>query len=310
MAIEAKQLSTRRPWTLYRLGQVVGRILLYAWLIAMVVIALGPLWWMVRTAFAPNQDIYTHVLHLVPPGWPPRAWPPYVDLSQFGCAFSFGTDMNCHRFQFQYNILNSAIVSIATTFITTISCLLAAYSLTRLRYWGRAALARSVLFVYLIPQALLFIPLFEIMQAIHLLNSYWTLIVTYLSFSMPFCTWMLIGYLKGVPVEIEDAALIDGCNRVDALFRVVLPMAAPGVVAAALFTFTGCWNEFLYALVLVTDGNLVTMPVALSGLIRGDIYLYGQMMSGSLVYFLPVVVLYILGQKFLVGGLAAGAVKA
>jgi ABC-type glycerol-3-phosphate transport system permease component len=287
-----------------------GRVGLYAWVVVMIVVAFAPLWWMVRTAFSPNQDIYTPALQLVPPGWPPRAWPPYLDLSQFACAFGYSTDIFCHHFTFGVNILNSTIVSLATTVITVISSTLAAYSLARLRYPGRATLARSVLFVYLIPETLLFIPLFEIMSSIHLLNTYWVLIISYLSFSMPFCTWMLIGYLKGVPVEIEEAALIDGCNRVQALYRVIFPMAAPGVVAAALFTFTGAWNEFLYALVFVTNVNLLTMPVALSGLIRGDIRLYGPMMAGSLIYFIPVMILYFLGQRFLVGGLAAGAVKA
>src|SRR5712692_3828113 len=300
---------TRHPLTWYRVTRTLGRIGLYAWVAVLVVIAFAPLWWMIRTAFSPNADIYTPVLQLVPPGWPPRAWPPYLDLSQFACAFGFSTDIYCHYFTFGVNILNSTIVSLATTVITVISSTLAAYSLARLRYPGRATLARSVLFVYLIPETLLFIPLFEIMSSIRLLNTYWVLIVSYLSFSMPFCTWMLIGYLKGVPIEIEEAALIDGCNRVQALYRVIFPMAAPGVVAAALFTFTGAWNEFLYALVFVTNGQLLTMPVALSGLIRGDIRLYGPMMAGSLVYFIPVMILYFVGQRFLVAGLAAGAVK-
>jgi multiple sugar transport system permease protein len=309
MAITSSD-TTRHPLTWYRVAGRLGRIGLYVWVAVMIVFAFAPMWWMVKTAFSPDNDIYTPVINLIPPSLPPRAWPPYLDLSQFACAFGYSTNEYCHHLTFGVNILNSTIVSSVTTVITVISSTLAAYSLARLRYPGRSTLARSVLFVYLIPETLLFIPLFEIMSSIHLLNTYWVLIISYLSFSMPFCTWMLIGYLKGVPIEIEEAALIDGCNRVQALYRIILPMAAPGVVAAALFTFTGAWNEFLYALVMVTNGKLITMPVALSGLIRGDLRLYGPMMAGSLVYFIPVMILYFLGQRFLVGGLAAGAVKA
>jgi multiple sugar transport system permease protein len=309
MAVSSS-VATRHPLTWYRVTRTLGRIGLYSWVAVMIVIAFAPMWWMVKTAFSPDNDIYTPIIHLIPPSLPPRTWTPYLDLSQFACAFGFSSNEYCHHLTFGVNILNSTIVSSVTTVITVISSTLAAYSLARLRYPGRTTLARSVLFVYLIPETLLFIPLFEIMSHIHLLNTYWVLIISYLSFSMPFCTWMLIGYLKGVPIEIEEAALIDGCNRVQALYRIILPMAAPGVVAAALFTFTGAWNEFLYALVMVTNGNLLTMPVALSGLIRGDLRLYGPMMAGSLVYFIPVMILYFLGQRFLVGGLAAGAVKA
>lgn len=301
---------TEHRMTRYRVVRTTMRIVIYCWVAIMLFVALAPLWWMVRSAFSPNGDLYTPVLHLVPPGWPPRSWPPYLDLTQFRCAFSIGTNFKCHRFNFLLNIRNSTIVASATTIATVVFSTLAAYSVARLRYPGRATLARSVLFVYLVPQALLFIPFFEIMSSVHLLNTYWVLIVTYLSFSMPFCTWMLIGYLKGVPIEIEEAALIDGCSRIRALFSVVLPMAAPGVVAAALFTFTLSWNEFLYALILVSKADYITMPVALAATVHEDIYLYGQMMAGSVAYFLPVVILYLLGQRFIVGGLAAGAVKA
>jgi ABC-type glycerol-3-phosphate transport system permease component len=309
MAVSSS-VTTQHPLTWHRVTRRLGRAGLYGWVAVMLIVAFIPLWWMVKTAFSPDTDIYTPVLHLIPPSLPPRTWPPYIDMSQFACAFGYSSNEFCHHYNFATNILNSTIVSLVTTLITVVSCTLAAYSLTRLRYPGRAALARSVLFVYLIPEALLFIPLFEIMSALHLTNTYTALIISYLTFSMPFCTWMLIGYLKGVPVEIEEAALIDGCNRLQALARVIFPMAAPGVVAAALFTFTGAWNEFLYALVLITNGDLITMPVALSGLIHGDQRLYGPMMAGSLIYFIPVLLLYFLGQRFLVGGLAAGAVKA
>src|SRR5919197_4423494 len=174
---------------------------------------------------------------------------------------------------------------------------LAAYSLVRLRFPGRAALARSILFVYLIPGGLLFIPLFLIMQRIGLLNSQLALVVSYQSFAIPFCTWMLIGYFKGIPPEMEEAALIDGATRIQALRLVLLPMAAPGLVAAAIFTFTLSWNEFLYALIFCNSNSCKTLPVGLAGLIRGDIYLFGPMMAGSVIAAVPVMVLYMAAQR-------------
>jgi multiple sugar transport system permease protein len=166
-----------------------------------------------------------------------------------------------------------------------------------------------VLFVYLIPAGLLFIPLFIIMQRLGLLNSLLSLVVTYQTFAIPFCTWMLIGYFKGIPPEMEEAAMIDGATRIQALRKVLLPMAAPGLVAAAVFTFTLAWNEFLYALVFITSASYRTIPVGLAGLIRGDIYLWGPMMAGSVLAAIPVMVLYTLANRMLVQGLAAGAVK-
>jgi multiple sugar transport system permease protein len=170
-------------------------------------------------------------------------------------------------------------------------------------------LARSVLFVYLIPGGLLFIPLFILMQRIGLLNNLLSLILTYQTFAIPFCTWMLIGYFKGIPPEMEEAALIDGCNRVQALTRVLIPMAAPGLVAACIFTFTLSWNEFLYALIFISSNTARTLPVGLATLIRGDIYLFGPMMAGAVMATVPVMILSMAAQRFVVQGLAAGAVK-
>jgi len=171
MAVSSSS-TTRHPLSWYRVTQTLARIGLYGWVVVMVVIAFAPLEWMVKTAFSPDNDIYTPIINLIPPSLPPRAWPPYLDLSQFACAFGFSSNEYCHHLTFGVNILNSTIVSSVTTLITVISSTLAAYSLARLRYPGRTTLARSVLFVYLIPETLLFIPLFAIMSQIHLLNTY------------------------------------------------------------------------------------------------------------------------------------------
>jgi|DewCreStandDraft_1066081.scaffolds.fasta_scaffold01102_9 multiple sugar transport system permease protein len=255
-------------------------------------VVLLPLYWMFRSAVSENAEMYGQSL---------RFFPTKLTLAQF--------EAGLNKWRFGLYLQNSLVIASLTTILTTIISCLGAYSLVRLRYPGRAQLARSILFVYLIPSGLLFIPLFMLMQHLGLLNTGWSLIITYQTFAIPFCTWMLIGYFKGIPSELEEAALIDGCHRLQALRLVLVPLAAPGLVAAAIFTFTLAWNEFLYALIFISTNSARTMPVGLAGLIRGDIYLWGPMMAGSVMAALPVMVLYMAAQRFVVQGLAAGAVK-
>ncbi len=268
------------------------RIVVYATIAFYLFVVLLPLYWMFRSSIAENDQMYGTTIEF---------FPKKLTLAQF--------DQAINKWKFGLFLSNSVAVGLVTTALTTVMATLAAYSLVRLRYPGRAALARSVLFVYLIPGGLLFIPMFMIMQRLGLLNSQLALVISYQSFSIPFCTWMLIGYFKGIPPEMEEAAMIDGASRLQAMRLVLLPMAAPGLVAAAVFTFTLAWNEFLYALVFITSESYRTLPVGLAGLIRGDIYLWGPMMAGSVLAAIPVMVLYTLANRMLVQGLAAGAVK-
>ena len=268
------------------------RIVVYATIAFYLFIVLLPLYWMVRSSIAENDQMYGTTIEF---------FPRKFTLAQFDAAIN--------KWKFGLFLSNSVAVGLVTTILTTVMATLAAYSLVRLRFPGRAALARSVLFVYLIPGGLLFIPLFMIMQRLGLLNSQLALVVSYQTFAIPFCTWMLIGYFKGIPPEMEEAAQIDGASRIQSMFLVLLPMAAPGLVAAAVFTFTLAWNEFLFALVFITSESFRTLPVGLAGLIRGDIYLWGPMMAGSVLAAVPVMVLYTLANRMLVQGLAAGAVK-
>jgi multiple sugar transport system permease protein len=271
------------------------RIGLYSWIAFLLVLVLAPLYWMVRGAFGNYLELHSPVLHLVAPGWPPRSWPPYLDWTEFRLAFRRGAAAN---------LLTSAIVAISTTLLTTTLSAIAAYSLSRLRYPGRDTLARSLLLAYLVPQELIWIPLYATMNALHLVNTYWALILVDLSFTAPFSTWLIACYLKSVPTEIEEAALIDGSGRLQALFQIDLPLVVPGLVAATLISFTLAWGESTYAYVLELNGRIVTLAVALSQ--TGD----NQLMALSLIYVLPVILLYLLGQRFVIEGLATGAVKA
>jgi multiple sugar transport system permease protein len=275
-----------------RRGRTIKRIAVRAVAVFYLFIVLLPIYWMFRSSISENAEMY---------GVGIEFFPSKFTLAQFETAIN--------KWRFGQFLGNTITVAFLTMTFTTIMASLAAYSLVRLRYPGRAALARSILFVYLVPGGLLFIPLFILMQRIGLLNSLLALVITYQTFAIPFCTWMLIGYFKGIPAELEEAAMIDGCTRLGALRRVLLPLAAPGLVAAAIFTFTLSWNEFLYALIFCNRNECRTLPVGLAGLIRGDIYLWGPMMAGSVMAAIPVMILFVSAQRFVVAGLAAGAVK-
>jgi multiple sugar transport system permease protein len=166
-----------------------------------------------------------------------------------------------------------------------------------------------VLVVYLVPPTLLFIPLYTILKRFDLVNSLWALLVAYPTFTVPFCTWLLMGFFRSIPRDLEEAAMVDGATRLGAFWRVILPLTTPGILAAALFAFTLAWNEFLYALVFVHDTELKTIPVGLNDLMFGDIFLWGELMAASVLTTLPVIVLYTYLQRYMVEGLTAGAVK-
>jgi multiple sugar transport system permease protein len=292
MAATTSAAAVRERGTSLRGGKRTKRIVVYATVLIYLFVVLIPLYWMFRSSISENAEMYGVAIQF---------FPSTFTLAQFDAAWN--------KWRFGQFLGNTITVALLTTLFTVIMSSLAAYSLARLRYPGRKALARSILFVYLVPGGLLFIPMFIVMQRIGLLNSLLAMIVTYQTFAIPFCTWMLIGYFKGIPLELEEAALIDGCTRLGAMRRVLLPLAAPGMIAAAIFTFTLAWNEFLYALIFCNSNSCRTLPVGLATLIRGDIYLFGPMMAGSVMAAIPVMLLYMFAQRFVVAGLAAGAVK-
>jgi ABC-type glycerol-3-phosphate transport system permease component len=200
-------------------------------------------------------------------------------------------------------------VALSTTAIVVVVSVLAAYALTRLRFPGRAVLARGVLFVYLIPGSLLLIPMYLTIVRLGLKDTYPGLIVANMSFSVPFCTWLMMGYLRSLSAEMEEASLIDGCTRLLSLWYIVIPLSVPGIVTAAIFIFNGVWNEYIFALIIAQDAAHRMISVGLSNFYRSDYYMMGPMMAGALIAMTPVVILYILAQRYVVSGLAAGAVK-
>jgi multiple sugar transport system permease protein len=258
----------------------------------LLVLVLFPFYWMAVTSFK-NEDQMRSLTSMF---WPsPAVLENYVQLLT--------------RTEFVAWFGNSAFVAISSTLVATAIGTIGAYALARLKFLGRAFMSSAVLITYLVPPSILFIPLYAQIRAFGLADSLAGLIAAYPSFTVPFVTWLMMGYFESIPVELEEAAMIDGATRFGAFRRVILPLAAPGVLAAALYAFTQAWNEFLYALVFITNVKLRTLPVGLSSFITGDVYGWGFLMAGAVLTTLPVIAVYIYLQKFMVEGLTAGSVK-
>lgn len=204
---------------------------------------------------------------------------------------------------------NTVFVATTSTAVSVIFAALGAYALSRLKFAGAGTITTLLLVTYLLPGSLLFIPLYRTLTSMGLINTHWALILTYPTFLMPFATWVMMGYFRSIPPELEEAAMIDGANRLTAFLRITLPLAAPALLSVTLFAFTNAWNEFLFAFVFITSDGLKTLPVGLQLLVFGDIYPWGQMMAASLMMAIPVVIVYTYAQRFLVEGLTVGSVK-
>ena len=268
-----------------------GRLLSYAALAIAVLVVLFPVYWMITTSLKlPREIVRT-----------PSLWPQVFTLNNYRILLD---DKD-----FLLNIRNSLFVAGTVTVISLIISSFAAYSLMRFRYRFRGLIGRLILFAYLTPTSLLFIPLSILMARLQLGNSLSGLILVYLTFSLPLSTWLLTGYFRGVPRELEEQGMIDGLSRMGSLLRIVLPLSAPGLAAVAIFTFTGAWNELLLALVLITSDSQRTAPLALNYLITSDVLPWGPLMAGAVLSSVPLMLLYFVAQRFMVQGLTAGSVK-
>jgi multiple sugar transport system permease protein len=204
---------------------------------------------------------------------------------------------------------NTVVVAVVSTTISVLAAALGGYALARLKWRGAGAMSTTVLIAYLMPPALLMIPLYYILVQLKLTNTLMALMVTYPSAILPFATWLMMGYYRSIPEELEDAAMIDGCSRFGAFFRVVLPLVRPALLAVTMFAITNAWNEFLYAFSFLRSSENFTLSVGLQGMIIGDVQPWGELMASCLMTALPVVIIYMLGQRFMVAGLTAGSVK-
>jgi multiple sugar transport system permease protein len=205
---------------------------------------------------------------------------------------------------------NTLIISVLATSVSLVISTLAGYSLARLRFPGVNAFGTAVFITYLVPPTLLFLPLSQVVVWLGISDTIWSLIVTYPTFLVPFSTWLLMGYFRTIPRELEECALVDGASRMQTLLKIVLPLAVPGIVCVTLFAFTLTWNEFTYALTFVSRSANKTAVVGVTAdLIRGDIYYWGSLMAGAVVASLPIVVIYVRFLDLYVSGLTAGVVR-
>lgn len=253
--------------------------------------SLAPIYWIIVTSLKTSREIYA---------LPPTFIPKVFTLANYRAAMDS---------EFPQYVLNSIQVAVGVTLISAIVGTLAAYPIARMEFRGRALAARAIVTAYLLPPSLLFIPLFIVLQRLGLIDLKVGLVLAYLTFTVPFCTWLLIGYFRTIPMELDEAAQIDGANRFQTLLRVVLPIATPGLAVVALFAFTHAWNEFLYALVFVYSADTKTFTAGLSGLIMGDTFIWGQLMASSVIAILPIFIIYVVAQRYIVEGLSAGSVK-
>jgi len=262
------------------------RCLVYAGLTPFLVIALFPVLWMMITAFKDERDLYA--MRTVP-FWfyePPT-------LKHFQLLFT--------QTWFGAWVANTAMVSALVVAITLATAVPAAYALARFRLPGAGTLGIALFMTYLVPSIILFLPITAVIGRLGLLDSWWALVVVYPTFTIPFCTWLMLGFLRAVPPEIEEAAWVDGCGLVSGLLRVVLPLSLPGIVTTAIFAFTLSMQEYLYAVVLSSDQKVITVGLP-TMLIRGDIFFWGALMAGGLLVGLPAALLFaVVVDRFIEG---------
>jgi multiple sugar transport system permease protein len=271
----------------------IGRGWLIATYVALIIFVLWtiiPFIWMILASVKTNKEIYQ-------------------DFTIVPKTVYFGHYVSLLGGKFGLWMRNSAEISIAATALSITLGSIGAYAITRLRFAGRRVIALGLVCTYLIPQALLFIPLFQVVASLGLTDTVGALILVYPTITLPFCTWLLMSYFKSIPVELEEAALIDGCNRLGVLLRIVLPLSTPALVVVCLFSFTQAWNEFLYALVITNSIATRTVTVGLTQMLGEDVFYWGQMMAGALITALPPVIMYTLAQRLVIKGLVVGGVK-
>ena len=211
---------------------------------------------------------------------------------------------------YQTFFINSVKITFFVVIITMAISILAAFSLARMRFWGSATLATGVFLTYLVPESLLFIPMFQLIGALGLMNNTWCLLLLYPTLSVPFCTWIMIGYFASIPKELDEAALIDGASYMQMLFKIFIPVAMPGIIAATIFAFTVSWGQFLYPMAFLYSSDQMTLTVGIvSDLIRGDVFQWGKIMAACLLASLPPILIYAFLMDYYVAGLTAGATK-
>jgi multiple sugar transport system permease protein len=286
--------ATRTAWA-SRWSRVGPRLLItYVPLVLLLFFLLAPFYWMIITSFKPDGELYNASIS------PLVVWNPTLD--QFTQLFALTPYLEW--------AVNSIEVSCSATAVALLFGIPAGYAMARLRFRGAGAVGMAIFGTYLVPATLLFIPMYQIILSLGLMDSKWALVVVYPTFLTPFCTWLMSGYFKTIPKELEDCARVDGSSRFGAMWRIAVPLAKPGILSAGIFAFTASWNEFLYALTLVSDVDQKTLPLGIvATLVNFDAYPWGSLMAGALLGSIPIAIIYSFFVENYATGLTAGAVK-
>lgn len=279
-----------KPQTLKRPG-------LPGWLILtasglLVLVCLFPFWWMVLSSVKTLRELYT-----VPPIW----WPAAPTWENYRTVLF---ESNIPRY-----FLNSIIISVGSTALALVLAIFASYGFARFNFKGKPLLQSFVLVGQLLPTAAIIVPLFVTLRVLNLVNTYWGLILVYMIITLPLSVWMLTSYFKNIPVELEEAAIIDGASRLECLFRITLPLSLPGLASVMVYAFVTTWNEFIFALCFATDSSVKTLPIGLAEFSTEFNTDWGAVMAASVVMTLPIAILFLSMQRLFVGGLTAGATK-
>lgn len=273
-------------------GLLMKRIITYGFLTLATVLLVFPFIWMLSTSFKTSAEIFAEV---------PKWFPNQPTLDNYRTLFQ--------ETGFLQYFKNSVIVAVSTTIVTLFIAIFFSYGLSRFKFRGRMLFLNSLLVSQMFPLVLLIIPIFAIFIKLDLIDSYLSLIIAYCTFAIPFATLMMKSYFDGIPKDMEEAAFIDGCTPVSAIFRVVIPLAAPGIAAVGLFSFILSWQEFIFALTLTSSDSMRTLPVGISLMVGNREVLWGQLMAASAMVTTPVVIVFIYFQKYLISGMTMGGVK-
>lgn len=292
-AVERRGLLPISDNTQARILRAAGRVYLYISVVVIVALVAFPLFWMIASSFKPRTELYA---------FPPTFFPAVPTIDNYVELLT--------KTSFATYFKNSLIVATGSTVLSMVVGSFGGYALSRFRYPGFRAFARLTLLAYMLPSIMLVIPLYVTISDLGLVDTLESLIITNTTFTLPFALWLLRAYFSTIPVELEEAAMIDGATRFQALLKVIVPLGLPGIVSTSIFAFTNAWNEFLYALVFIHSDSLRTLPPGMGTFVKMDsVYQWGVLMAASVLITVPVLIFYLVVQRNLVVGLTEGGVK-
>jgi multiple sugar transport system permease protein len=272
--------------------KIINKFIIYFALIIFLVVALFPIYWMLNTSFKNDGEIY----NIIPTFWPKQFYVQgYVELF---------TKTNFLAF-----IKNSVFVSTSVTIISVFMSMLAAYAIARIKFKGRSIASKGIFYAYLMPKTLMYIPLYMLVNSLGLTDTLLGLILIYPTIVIPYSVWMLISYFESIPYELEEASFIDGCTQWQSMFKIIYPVAVPGIVSTLIIAFTLCWSDYLYAMINITSNLKKTISLGLADMVTDDIYAWGKMAAGAVFSSVPILFLYIFANKYVESGLTTGAIK-